>query len=607
MNAIALDQTANFLARQVRRWDQRLRLLASLIWGPRAVIAGLACGVTLALVARLRAWLMPEQIALYTALVTSGLVMAVLALIWFWPRSVVISARRFDYRFGLQERVSTALELVSGSIPLPEELGERQLNDAVNAAGRVNMRANLPLRVRWGELALLLVLAGIFAYLLLAPNPKADELLARRNLETAIDAQSDELQDMIAAIENDPNLSEAEQEALTDPLREALDTLQQQGVSQQEAVAALAEAQQALDELADGVTPEQEAAYQAAANEFAGSELTQDLAESMNAADFERMARDLAQLAEDIARQNLTQEERDALAQRLEDAAEKIAERNPALAEKLREAADALRRGDMKAAQDALREAAEMLREQQQQLQRSDLARTAQDTTQQLQQGQRELAAMEQANQLPDAGQMAGQGAQQTGDEGQQTATDGEAGAGQESGVGIPEGDEAGTTGTEGETSGATGAQSAAQPQQADAGQSGESEGGANAPSAGQGEGDAGADNVTGQAGALDEGAQSADSSVDGGFEMYDPENEAFTLGGESEAAVDVGGESDVPGEGVVQEGEFGPNPQGEAAITYSGAFRDYESVVSDALESGRIPLDQRDVIREYFSSLAGE
>lgn len=622
MNTIVLDQTANFLARQVRRWDQRLRLLTSLVWVPRAVIVGLTFGVMLALLARLRPWLLPEQIAAYTVLVTLGSMLVTLVVIWLWPRSVAASARRFDYRFGLQERVSTALELTAGAIPLPDELGERQLDDAVNAAGGVNMRARLPLRVRWGELALLVVLAGVFAYLLLAPNPKADTLRAQRDLEAAIDAQSEVLEDTITAIEDDPDLSEAARDALTDPLREALATLQQEDISQQEAVAALAEAQQALDELADGMTPEQETAYQEAASEFAGSELTQDLAESMNTADLARMARDMDRLSDDLAQQDLTQEERDALAQRLENAAERLAQRNPALAEKLREAAEALRRGDVDAAQEALREAAEMLRDQHQQLQNSDMAQSARDTSQQLQQGQRELAGMNQADQPPDAGQlqqaqqqsgeqseagqMVQQDAQQTGSEGQQTAAEGESGTGQEPGAGMPEDGADGAAGTEGEEAGAAGAQAAAQPQ-SDAAQSGESEGGANAPAAGEGEGDAGADDVSGEAGGLDEGAQAANSSVDGGFETYDPQNEAFILGGEGEDAVDVGGAGTEPGEGALQEGEFGPNPQGEAAATYSGVFRDYESVVSDALESGRIPLDQRDVIREYFSSLAGE
>ena len=54
----------------------------------------------------------------------------------------------------------------------------------------------------------------------------------------------------------------------------------------------------------------------------------------------------------------------------------------------------------------------------------------------------------------------------------------------------------------------------------------------------------------------------------------------------------------------MVQEGEFGPNPAGESTLSYTGVFGSYQGIVSDALESGRIPLDQRDVIHDYFSSL---
>ena len=54
----------------------------------------------------------------------------------------------------------------------------------------------------------------------------------------------------------------------------------------------------------------------------------------------------------------------------------------------------------------------------------------------------------------------------------------------------------------------------------------------------------------------------------------------------------------------MLREGELGPNPAGESTLTYSGVFDNFGDIISDALESGRIPLDQRDVIHDYFSSL---
>jgi hypothetical protein len=84
MNAVALEQTGLHLARQVRRWDRRLRLVASLVWGPRGLMVGLAVGVVIAMVSRLRPWLLPEEIAWATAGAVAISLGGPLALIWLW-------------------------------------------------------------------------------------------------------------------------------------------------------------------------------------------------------------------------------------------------------------------------------------------------------------------------------------------------------------------------------------------------------------------------------------------------------------------------------------------------------------------------------------------
>lgn len=632
MNTVALQQTVNYLTRHVQRWERRRRALASVVWGPRALIVGLLVGITIALIARTRPWLLAETTALYAALACGVALVVALGVVWLWPRPLPQSAQHFDVRFGLKERVSTALELAHGTLSAPGELGNLQLRDAVGAADRVNVRAALPLRMRWGELLITVVLAAFLAYLLLAPNPKTDELLAQRALQSAIDAQIEGIESTIERIENTPSLSEAERQALTDPLREARDILQQREISQQEAVAAIAGAQQALSELSDGMTPDQEAAYQDAANAFAGSPVTSDLAQALDKPDLAQTANALEQVAGDLDAQDMSQIERDALAEQLERAADQFDADNPALAQKLREAAQALRDGDVEAAQDALREASDLLRAQQEQLQNSEMAQVAEETSQQLREGQQEIAqtgrdeaSMPSPGIPPEGGQavqqmgeMTGQDAQDAqlsgaesgetvGDQAESAGEGGENQGGQQ-GEGVPEGGELSASDQEGGVPGMAGDQAQAQPPVGASGPSGEAESGSNAPSAGESEGGAGADTVSGdtsegtQAGALPGNATDA-----GELEEYDPEYAASTIGGENNAVIDVGGAGAVPGEGPLQEGEFGPNPEGESLLTYSSVFRDFRDIVSSALESGRIPLDQRDVIHDYFSSLNQE
>jgi hypothetical protein len=638
MNAVLLEQTATQLTRQTLRWDRRLRLATSLVWVPRGLMVGLLVGIVVAVISRLRLWLLPEQIAqiAVAALMCCGA--GLLALIWLWPRSKTHRARYFDYRLGLKERISTALELSGGLIPLPAQLAERQLTDAVNAARRVDLTAHLPLRIHWREILAVLALAVLLAFLLIADNPLNKELRAQRELKNAINSQAEQLEDTIQQIEQNPALSAEEKDALTQPLQEALDILRQPDVSQEEAVAALAEASQSLQDLSDGMSSEQKSAYQRAADQLGGSDPAREMAQALRKPNLSETADATDNLADNLGENGLSQQQQQNLADQLEAAADELQQSDPAMAEKLREAAEALREGDTEAAQEALREAAEMARQQQEQLKDSPMAQTAQDTAQQMNGSQRNLSmagqqttpqssegaqsqdqtGQQQANQDQESGQssqseegQSGSGPPQSSEPSQsQPGTQGEgemvpqgAGAGQTEGESQPPPDNSsssqsgGQPGENNETSSQTSqgqATGGSQPQQG------------SALTAGSGEGGAGIDTTTGSVVEPGSGEISTDntSQSGGGLQGYNPANDSSTIGGESDQVIDIGGEG-TPQEGdVIREGEFGPNPEGESTLSYTGVYGAYQGIVSEALESGRIPLDQRDVIHDYFSSL---
>jgi hypothetical protein len=145
------------------------------------------------------------------------------------------------------------------------------------------------------------------------------------------------------------------------------------------------------------------------------------------------------------------------------------------------------------------------------------------------------------------------------------------------------------------------------QPSEGDVAVEGEVQGQVDAPGAGEGAGGAGADITSGEVDPQIEGEISTDNSpggADGAIEEYEGEYDPSNIGGAVGETVDVGGQTDDSGGEPVQEGEFGPNPAGESSLSYSSVYGDYQGIVSDALDSGRIPLDQRDVIHDYFSSL---
>lgn len=649
MSTILFEQTNRTLTRELARWNRRLRLTRSVLWGPRGIIAGLALGLVAALISRLRPWLLPEQIAWGTGLLTLGLLLGLLAWLWLKPQPPQRLARYFDRRFALQERTSTALEITRGTIPAPPALLEHQLNDAVDRASAVDPRAYLPVRVRWWELGALLALAALLAFLLLSENPQTSQLLAERALDEAIAEQARSLEEQMEAIDRNNALLPEEKDALRRPLEEALEILQQPDISQQEAVAAMAVAQQQLREMTDGMLEDERQTYRQAAESMAGQDTLSDLTRAMNRADLAAAAEAAEQAAGEFERER-TPEQLEDLAQRLEQAADALSESNPALAEQLREAAKALREGDMERAQEAMREAAEAMRQQQGQLEESEFAEQARAAAENTREGQQSIAQagqemssqrQAQSGQSPDTALPQAQSAesgQQPDQRGEAMSVEGSAGelqdsagqsgepgqaqqsASQQSGAESQPGDappqsagqsgdvESGEQGGEGERSGdISGPAAQNAPGQSQPGEGAEASGGEQsaAPAAGQGEGGAGVDTTEGLFGPQrDLGNGSISDSIARDPRPFDPQYAPSSIGGESETPIDVGGQLTDENTVPVQEGEFAENPAGESLLTYQSVLGDYQGYVSEALESGRIPLTQRDVIHDYFSSL---
>lgn len=661
MSAILFEQTSRTLTRELRRWSRRLRLIRSALWGPRGVLVGLAVGVIVALISRVRPWLLPEQIAWATGLFTLGVLMIVLGWLWLRPQPVQRAARYFDRRFALQERTSTALELTGGAIPAPPALFERQLDDAVRRAQAVNVSAHLPLRLRWLELAAMLALGALLAALLLTHNPQTRQLLAERALEQAIANQAASLERQLEEIDRNSALTPEEQEALRRPLGEALEVLRQQDLSQQEAIAALSEAQQQLREMSDGMLEGERRPYRDAARALAGAEALSDLARALDEPDLGAAASAAEQAARDLDQTSAA--EREAMAERLEQAANALSDSDVALGEQMREAAEALRKGDLEQAQESMREAAESLRDQQAQQEQSAAAEQAQRSADEARSGQQEIAqagqdsatqpraqsgpqseqtgaaaSQGQQAQLDDQGQPGEsgeqaeqradasgeqQGAAEPSDQGSQSDQPGEAesaaqgqpNAGSQSGEQPPQGAVRLSQEGAGEAAEQTGPLGALAGEQASGEGPGaeESDQSAQAPgseqnaaqAAGQGEGGAGVDTTQGQA--SEQGEVPSGGGGDGDAanpRAFDPQYAPSSIGGTSQNPIDVGGQLSNENTLPSQEGEFAENPAGQSRLAYQRVLGDYRGFVSQALESGRIPLVQRDIIHDYFSSL---
>ncbi len=217
----------------VRRWDRRFRVQQTLLWLPLSLIPGLGIGLGLAVISRMRPLLLPQQIALVTgALVALGLVLFLLG-VWLWRRTALTSARRFDVQFRLNERVSTALELGTGTIRTHDELMQRQIEDARAQASAVRVGDYLPLALRRRDWLMVIVLAGALALLLLLPNPQVDALTQASVQQQAIHNAQQQVQQTTEDVASDQSLSDVQRQTLLEQLKVANNTLQQPNVSPQ--------------------------------------------------------------------------------------------------------------------------------------------------------------------------------------------------------------------------------------------------------------------------------------------------------------------------------------------------------------------------------------
>lgn len=538
----------------IRQWSRRAQLQRSV----GLAFFGLACGLGAALVLALASRVFPildtgPLVAIAIGLALLGLLIA-LAYPWLrgLRRGSIDWARAFDSTFGLQDRLSTALELGEGAITTKNDgLRNSQRRDANTAAEAIDAKARLPLRFSRRDAAVSLLFFIALVVALALPNPQQQVLAQREQLRQTIAQQVQQLDQAREAIENSALSDEQKQQALQ-ALDQARRALEDPNVTPEEAMAAINEAQAQLDALNDAAAQQRAQDLQQAGEGLSADELTNSLASALANNDFDRAAEEMRNLAGGgEGRQPLGEEEQQRAANQLDQLARGVQDSDPDLAQQLRDAAQQLREGNAADAQQSLDQAAQSL----------DQAEQSSASSQSLDNAQARAEAARQAiaqAAQQDRGQPAGQqAAQQSGQQGDQ--------------------------------------QNSAQP--GDGNQAGQ---------AAPGEGQAGAGEQPGQ--------QAGMSSLQGG--PGDPT-------GQSQRSDDVGTDDRVyaprrvggDGRQVVlpgTQGENAPNPSGRAStapggnstVPYQDVYGEYSQVADEALQTGEVPPDMRDYVRDYFSSL---
>ena len=312
----------------VSEWERRRKWGVILENLPYALLPGLAVGAGLTLYSRFRPGF-SDSVNLTVALGGSLLGVVVLfAVVWLRRRSPVESARWFDLHFGLQERVSTALELIDGRIKADSRLLEYQVSDAQRAASKVDAPSLLPLTTDGRIWILDLAFLALLAFLLLVTSPVSALDGDREAERAAISQAAADVSEIIEDIAADPTLTDEQREPLLEALQSQLETLRDPNLTLDEALATLGEVESTLSESAETMQQEiqqqemAEAAASAAMQTIVPDAETQSMAENLEAID--------GQI------EQMTPEQMQAAAETLEEAADAIEQTNPEAAQAMR-------------------------------------------------------------------------------------------------------------------------------------------------------------------------------------------------------------------------------------------------------------------------------
>jgi hypothetical protein len=248
------------------------------------------------------------------------------------------------------------------------------------------------------------------------PNPQEKAIAQNRAEQEAIEKQIERLEKIRDEIAANPDLSSKDREALLKEIDDTIEELQKGNLSKEEAVARLSETEEDLQSLLNEDADEMASALDEAGRQAAQGEQTKEVGQALAQRDYQEAAQAMATLAEQI--EQMSPQDQTELAAQLEAMAAAVEATNPELAQALRDAADALRQGDVAAAQEALRQAAALTEQAGEQIAAQQAAEQALG---QVQEGRREIAQ---------SGQGDGQGQQGPGDQGQGQQGQGQSGSG---------------------------------------------------------------------------------------------------------------------------------------------------------------------------------
>jgi len=529
---------------QIKAWATRARAQRSLA----QVFFGLACGLGAGLVMALAARVFPiaTQFGVLAAALAAAALGLLIALALPWVAALRKTpldwARRFDQQFGLGERISTALELRAGKLNADKTLSSLQLADAARAAQSVDAKKLLPLRISRRDAGVSFALAVALAIAIALPNAQEKTAQQRADLREKLQEQAQAVEQAKQGIEGSAALTELQKKQALDALNQAQQTLQNPATSAEQGLAALNDAQAKLNALRDQLANQQMQDLQRAGQNLSPDALTNALADALQREDFAKAADEMRDMLKPDG-QPISPEEQQRLANQLDQMARAAQGSDPQMAQSLREAAAQLRAGNLGQADQAMERAAESL----------DRAAQSQQQDEALSEAQAQADALRRDLAQSSSGQS------------------------QQAGRGSPAQNGAGQS-----------AQNGGQPRAGNPGDGpvtdlSNAAGAGNGPSAGV---------VNGQ------GGQSGHHEDTGSDNSVTVPNERLNGKGNGVGLQEENGSPSTT--------TGGPRTAagGQSRVPYTQVYGQYAQAADEALQTGEVPAELRDLVRDYFSSL---
>ncbi len=347
-----------------RRWDTFHR---GTFWGLRGTLVGMLASLIFSFFAITTESLQAASYLRLLALGGIGGFVISLFILWLKRPTLIQSARHYEQHHNLKERISTAIELHDDEKISPEWKA-MQINDAFASTAKIDPRSGFNWRISRRDSGALVIVAALAIGTWFYGQGAFEQAFIQAQQQALIEAQVNEIEELITEIEKKETLSEAEREQITAPLQEAVEDLNQ-AESMEEAVSILAEAQQSLDELSQAGAAASEG-LQEAAEKLAEIQEATPFGEALSNASFQEAAEALNEMSG-----NMDAQTQAALSEELSQAAAAMQEANPEMAEQMQQAADAMQEGmDAEQLQQALEEIADAMENANEQMEMSQAA-----------------------------------------------------------------------------------------------------------------------------------------------------------------------------------------------------------------------------------------